>query len=142
MMRTILAVVAALGVLACSDASGTATGPAAESPHVSKFVIVGGGGGAIFGPQACLRTTGKPNSETFAFTGADGGSAHLVITDNGVQGLNGTITLNGVDVVTHSMFGGNAPVNDTIAITTAASNTIVCTLEGKPGSGLTMTVNQ
>jgi hypothetical protein len=95
------------------------------------------------GPLAsgdCLRSTGKPVEVSFAFSATDGASATLTVTDNGIQGLNGTITLNGEVVVTHPMFGGNASLNLSVPVTLAADNVLVCKLEGKPGSGLSFQV--
>jgi|ERR1039458_10743398 hypothetical protein len=102
--------------------------------------VVSGGGSLIQG--VCTRNTGKPVAASFEFSGADGGTATLQVTDNGVQGLNGTITLNGNEVVTHAMLGGNGPVNLSVSVTTAADNILVCELEGKPGSGLAFQVTQ
>ena len=99
-----------------------------------------GGPTAIFGPEQCLRETGKPVPEPFPFS-ASVGAATLVVTDNGVLGLNGTIELNGKTVVYHPNVGGNDPLNLSVPVTLIeGSNTLVCKLEGKPGSGLTMTV--
>ena len=58
-----------------------------------------------------------------------------------MQGLNGTIDFNGVTVVTHPMFGGNGPLDLLVPVTIATDNAIVCTLEGKPGSGVSIFVN-
>mgnify|MGYP001232305795 CR=1 FL=1 len=138
--RTIFAILAVSGAIACSDQSTIATGLNPNGLKPSR--AVGVGGGTIFGPAECLRTTGKPFEVPFTFAGQDGGAATLTVIDNGVLGLNGTIELNGVIVVNHPAVGGNEPLNLTVPITTAASNTLVCKLEGKPGSGLTLSVTQ
>ena len=132
---TVFASVAAvLVVAACSEPTAS---PAVSAAAKSANLIVVGGG---FGPVDCVRGTGKPQSVTFNFSGADGQAAVLHLTDNGVQGLNGTIELNGEVVVTHPMLGGTDPLDLSVPVTLAAANTLVCKLEGKPGSGLTMSV--
>ncbi|MFI5312324.1 MAG: hypothetical protein ACHQQ3_13885, partial [Gemmatimonadales bacterium] len=100
------------------------------------------GGGTLF-QGACLRDAGKPDVFTFTFLGAglEGTTYTLEVEDNGVQGLNGTIDFNGTTVVTHPMLGGNAPVDLLIPVTIATDNSIVCKLEGKPGSGVSIFVN-
>lgn len=108
--------------------------------HRSNAVVAVGGGPLVQG--ACTRDKGKPVAASFEFSATDGGAAILQVTDNGVQGLNGTITLNGNEVVTHAMLGGNGPVDLSVAVTTASDNVLVCKLEGKPGSGLTFQVTQ
>lgn len=88
----------------------------------------------------CTRRKGPPIDHSFSFTATAGTAATLHVKDNGELGLNGTITLNGEEVVTHPMFYGNSPVNLSVPITLAKSNVLVCELEGKPGSGLSWTV--
>ncbi|HLA91526.1 MAG TPA: hypothetical protein VJL28_13950 [Gemmatimonadaceae bacterium] len=117
-------------------AKATRVGPNPNAPRLAALPI----GPLPFGPVACLRAKGKPVAESFPFPWSDGVPATLIVTDNGVKGLNGTIELNGVTVVTHPMLGGNAPVALSVLIAPTADNTLVCKLEGKPGSGLTMTV--
>jgi hypothetical protein len=136
MKKIALSAAALLFAAGCSDqgvtSAGKALGPSGRSNAAAVVAAVGG-------PLAagdCLRSTGKPVEISFPFS-ATAGSATLTVTDNGVQGLNGTITLNGVEVVTHPMLGGNGPVSLSIPVTTAAGdNVLVCKLEGKPGSGL------
>ena len=107
-----------------------------NDPRSSVLVSVTAG----HGPFDCVRDRGAPDSASFTFAATPGQAATLLVIDNGVQGLNGTIELNGETVVSHPMFGGNGPVNLAVPVTLAASNTLVCKLEGKPGSGLRMTV--
>jgi hypothetical protein len=132
MHRAVLSLVTLLLAAACAD-QRSATAP-------DRSLVPRDRSNAIQIPPLasgdCTRSTGKPVEVSFLFAATDGGSATLTVTDNGVQGLNGTITLNGDEVVTHPMLGGNDPVNLSIPVTTAASNVLVCKLEGKPGSGL------
>jgi hypothetical protein len=136
MKRVALSLAVLLLATACAD-QRTPTTPGTSLVPNGRLNASGGG------PLAsgdCTRSTGKPVEVSFTFGATDGGSAMLTVTDNGVQGLNGTITLNGVEVVTHPMLGGNGPVNLSVPVTTAASNVLVCKLEGKPGSGLSFQV--
>ena len=110
-------------------------------PNQRPNAVVAVGGGPLV-QGACTRDKGKPVAASFEFSATDGGAATLQVTDNGVQGLNGTITLNGNEVVTHAMLGGNGPVDLSVKVTTASDNVLVCKLEGKPGSGLTFQVTQ
>jgi hypothetical protein len=142
MKRVVFSLATLLIAAACTDqrtspSASHAFGPNGRSNAAAAAVA------AVGGPLAsgdCTRSTGKPVEVSFPFSATDGGSATLTVIDNGVQGLNGTITLNGVEVVTHPMLGGNGPVSLSIPVTTAADNVLVCKLEGKPGSGLSFQV--
>jgi hypothetical protein len=138
MHRAVLSLATLLLATACADQRSATAPDRSLVPRGPSNVITVGGGPLAKGD--CLRSTGKPVEVSFSFNASDGASATLTVTDNGIQGLNGTITLNGEEVVTHPMLGGNDPVNLSIPITLAASNVLVCKLEGKPGSGLSFEV--
>ena len=131
------ATIFALG--ACAE-QGTLTAPAKGLTPGGRSKVVSVGGGAL-AEGVCTRSTGQPIEVIFPFSGAPG-SATLGVTDNGVLGLNGTITLNGGVVVTHPILGGNAPVDLSVPVTLLSENVLVCKLEGKPGSGLAFQVTQ
>jgi hypothetical protein len=136
MRRFTLTLATFLFATACAD-QRTPTAPGTSLVPQGRLNASGGGSLAS---GDCTRDRGKPVAVSFSFKATDGGSATLTVTDNGVQGLNGTITLNGVEVVTHPMLGGNGAVNLSVPVTTATNNVLVCTLEGKPGSGLLFVV--
>jgi hypothetical protein len=135
MKRVALTLATLLFATACAD-QRTPTAPGTSLVPQGRLNASGGG---PLKSGDCTRDKGKPVELSFTFL-AGISSATLTVTDNGVQGLNGTITLNGVEVVTHSMLGGNGAVNLSVPVTTAASNVLVCKLEGKPGSGLSFVV--
>jgi hypothetical protein len=139
MHRAVLSLATLLLATACADQRSATAPDRPLVPRGPSSVIIT----VVGGPLAkgdCLRSTGKPVEVSFPFSATDGASATLTVTDNGVQGLNGTITLNGEEVVTHPMLGGNDPVHLAIPVTLASSNVLVCKLEGKPGSGLSFEV--
>jgi hypothetical protein len=136
MRRVVLSLVTVLLATACADQRAP-TAPGGSLMPQGRMNAIGGG---ALASGDCTRSTGKPVAVSFTFPATDGGSATLTVTDNGMQGLNGTITLNGVEVVTHPMLGGNGAVNLSVPVTTAAANVLVCKLEGKPGSGLSFQV--
>ncbi|HLA91525.1 MAG TPA: hypothetical protein VJL28_13945 [Gemmatimonadaceae bacterium] len=138
MKYLMLPLAAALVIAACSEpTTPVAAARRGPNPNAPRLNVVGPAG---FGPVDCLRETGKPVGVEWPFE-AVAGPASLVVTGNGELGINGTIDLNGVTVVTHPMVGGNAPLSLTVPVTLVdGTNTLVCTLEGKPGSGVTLTV--
>jgi hypothetical protein len=153
MKRTVLAILAAGGALACSDPAGTPTGPgqaaapepsAAFSPLGPSFAttVASTVVAPIFGPVDCVQKTRREVEVRFSFDGTAGNSAKLIVTDNGVAGLNGKVEFNRRTVVRNRMLRGKQPVADTIPITLRAHNRLVCQLEGKAGTGLTLSVVQ
>jgi hypothetical protein len=134
MKRVVLSLAVLLLATACADQRT----PTAPGTSLVPYGRLNASGGPLAGD--CTRSSGKPVAVPFRFS-APGGLATLTVTDNGVQGLNGTITLNGEEVVTHAMLGGNGPVSISKSVTLAAGdNVLVCQLEGKPGSGLSFQV--
>src|SRR5580692_8214036 len=126
-----IAVAVVLVAIGCADPHTPTAPMAGPAPNQRSDIVIIGGGPLAQG--ACTRSTGQPVATSFEFTAVAGGTATLQVADNGVQGLNGTITLNGNEVVTHAMLGGNGPVNLSVTVTTASNNVLVCQLEGKPG---------
>ena len=142
MKGRMLALGAVLAVAACRDYGTPPTAPAQSGIIQVGRAAHQSGGGTLFAGQ-CVRDAGQPDTQVFAFSGAgfEGTTYTLEVEDNGVRGLNGTVDFNGQRVVSHPMLGGNGPVQLLIPVTIATDNTIVCTLEGKPGSGMSIFVN-
>lgn len=94
MRRTSIIAILALAAVTCRDATSPATPSGALIPRNSPSNDVSGTQ-TVFGPQACVRETGKPATVSFGFTGIVGTPATLKVADIGVQGLNGFIVFNG-----------------------------------------------
>ena len=151
MRRTVVAILVAGGTLACSNEAIAPTGPgaaavAAPSASLSalgpSFATTVGSTVTppLFGPVDCVQKTRRGVEARFAFDGTAGTAVKLVVTDNGVAGLNGNVRFNRREVVRNRMLRGKQPVADTIPVTLRAHNRIVCSLEGKAGTGLTLSV--
>jgi hypothetical protein len=142
MKRQLLALSVVLAGAACRESVAPLAGPVQSGFTVVHPLANQGGTGTLF-EGLCVRETGKPEEKVFTFSGAgfEGSTYTLEVEDNGQLGLNGTIDFNGQRVFTHPMFGGNAPLQLLAPVTVATSNTIVCKLEGKPGSGVQIFVN-
>lgn len=142
MKRQLLALSVVLAGVACRDAGAPPTAPAQRGFTVARRVANQGGPGSLF-EGLCVRETGKPEEKIFTFSGAgfEGSTYTLEVEDNGELGLNGTIDFNGQRVFNHPMFGGNGPMQLLAPVTIQTDNTIVCMLEGKPGSGVNIFVN-
>jgi hypothetical protein len=142
MKRLLLSLGLVLVAVGCRDSGAPPTGPTPSGFIKAGKLANQGDDGTLF-EGVCVRAKGKPVAQSFTFSGAgfEENTFTLEVEDNGVQGLNGTIELNGETVVTHPMLGGNGPVLLQIPVTIATDNTIVCKLEGKPGSGLSFFVN-
>src|ERR1019366_6284128 len=119
MKRVALTLATLLLATACAD-QRTPTAPGTSLVPQGRLNVVSGG---LPYSGDCTRDKGKPVAVSFTFP-AGVSSATLTVTDNGVQGLNGTITLNGVEVVTHAMLGGNGAVNLSVPVTTTAVNVL------------------
>jgi hypothetical protein len=141
MKRVAFSLATVLLAAACADQRSPIAPARSLAPRGPSNAIGVGGGPLATGN--CIRSTGIPYDYSAPpLPVPSGTAATLTVTDNGVLGLNGTITLNGVEVVSHPMLYGNQPVNLSVPITLSltTSNVLVCELEGKPGSGLSWTV--
>lgn len=142
MKRASYAFLIAASAAACTastEPSALAAPGGVEKVRSASSVVGPPAGGLC--PETVIRQKGTPVVESFVFDGAEGQSANMVVTDNGIQGLNGTIELNGETIVNQSMLGGNGPVNLSIPVVLGASNTLKVRLTGKPGSGLTICIS-
>jgi hypothetical protein len=121
-------------VSACSTDSGVApTERAGLSSAVAAAVSAPGAcATCVFGPRGYTRSSGTPVAETAIFV-ADTSVQYVVeITDNGSQGANATVTLNGA-----LLYEGGS-LNRSLAL--RARNALVVRLTGKPGSTLTVSI--
>ena len=87
-----------------------------------------------------VRGTGTPRTETITFAGDPTADYIIDIDDNGTQGANATVTLNGIQVVPLDPVVGRARFHLRQAIQVKANNALVVRLTGKPGSTLVISV--
>ena len=138
MKRNALPLAMVFALAACAERGPLPTPWDRLAPGGRANVLSVGEGPLVDG--ACTRDLDKPVETNFTFTADSGSVATLDVTDNGVLGLNGTLTLNGEVVVSHPMLGDGDPVDVAVPVTLLAENHLVCRLEGKPGSGLAFQV--
>jgi hypothetical protein len=121
--------------------------------HLTLFIVlltsiihpVFGDGDTVFGPAQYTRANGKPVTETSTFPSALTGSDFTLIIHNGdSQGdyrvSSGTIILNGVQVAGPSDFNQQVEwIERNVNIN--SSNALSVTLDGNPGSFITITIS-
>lgn len=138
-MRVATTVFVLLAAAACTGDRPTAPKPLTGAPAGVRADVAPPGAlpGKVFGPATYTRSTGSPETDTASFTAPGGGTLTLHFTSGASQGLNATVTLNGVTVFT-TTGGGGLP--DSVVVAGARTNTLSAKLKGKPGSSLTVAV--
>lgn len=133
--------VSALAVLAgaCSDVTNT---PGSAPPSLIREVLRTTGTdecqNCLVGPVTLTRTTADPQIVTYTFAGDPAADYILDVTDNGSRGLTGSVKLNGVELVTSAMLGGNGGFTMHQPVTLAEQNTLEIRLAGKPGATMSV----
>lgn len=97
----------------------------------------------IFGPTSYERTTGAPDTYTDTFTSPLAGTFLLWVQngdDSGGQVSSGSIDVNGAAVVTESDFSSQVELIRKSVSLVAGANTITVTLNGAPGSFITVLI--
>lgn len=79
--------------------------------------------------ESITRTNGASNTETFQFASPDSSGLIVVNADNQITG---TVTLNGVELVSENDFSGAAPCV-AVRVDLLADNELVVVVKGKPG---------
>lgn len=99
----------------------------------------------VFGPEDFVRTTGAPTSFTRAFPAAIPGTGYILHIDNGGADhelgpvTSASIKLNNAAVLSSRDFKPNVETIDK-PISLSASNVLSISLQGAPGSGITLTI--
>ncbi len=126
---------ASLMLLACAQESlvaPTRTGSGAAAAEAVSAINTCST--CIFGPFLYVRAAGQPTTQVSTFAADTSARYVLSISSGGSRGANAIVLLNGKTV-----YDGNAVV-DTLSL--AATNTISVRLTGKPGSQLTVAIEQ
>jgi hypothetical protein len=94
----------------------------------------------VVGPVTLTRTTADPQTYRYSFDGDPTADYVIEVSDNGSRGLTGSVRLNGVELVTPAMLGGNGGFQLHQPVTLAQQNTLEVRLAGKAGATMSIEV--
>lgn len=139
--RFLVAILALLFV-GCGGGQDEASAPR-ESPFAATEASVIAGpacGGCVFGPFTYVRQRREPTIER-ALLGGDPAADYVIeIDDHGTQGADGSVTLDGVELLAPRGIAEVGPRHITLNVKLRAQSLLDVRLTGKPGSQLTIAI--